>query len=130
MHVEQLREYCIAKKAVTEEFPFNQDTLVFKVMGKMFVMIALDRWEKEQTPVVLKMNPERVIELSESYESIFAGLQQGRSDDANYVHAKHWITIHTNQEVSDKEVFDFIDESYNWVVSNFPKKLKEEYQSL
>lgn len=130
MHIEQLREYCIAKKAVTEEFPFNQDTLVFKVMGKMFVMIALDRWEKGETPIVLKCNPERVIELSESYESIFAGLQQGRSENAKYVHAKHWITIHVNQEISDQEVFEYIDECYELVVNKFPKKLKEEYANL
>lgn len=130
MHLEQLREYCIAKKAVTEEFPFNQDTLVFKVMGKMYVMIALDRWEKGETPIVLKCNPERVLELSELYESIFAGLQQGRSEDAKYVHAKHWITIHVNQEISDREVFEYIDECYDLIVSKFPKKLKEAYANL
>lgn len=46
MHIEQLRNYCISKKGTTEEFPFDNDTLVFKVMGKMFIMVPLDRWEQ------------------------------------------------------------------------------------
>jgi predicted DNA-binding protein (MmcQ/YjbR family) len=71
-----------------------------------------------------------VLELSELYESIFAGLQQGRSEDAKYVHAKHWITIHVNQEISDREVFEYIDECYDLIVSKFPKKLKEAYANL
>jgi predicted DNA-binding protein (MmcQ/YjbR family) len=99
-------------------------------MGKMFVMIALDRWEKGETPIVLKCKPERVLELSESFESIYAGLQQGRSENAKYVHAKHWITIHVNQEISDREVFEYIDECYDSVVSKFPKKLNEAYANL
>ena len=130
MHIEQLREYCITKKGVTEHFPFDDVTLVFKVMGKMFVIIGLDRWERGKTPVVLKSDPERVLELSENYESIFAGMQQGRSENAKYVHAKHWITVHVNQEVADSSVFQLIDECYAYVVSKFSKKLKEEYAGL
>ena len=57
MHIEQLREYCIAKKGVTEHFPFDEVTLVFKVMGKMFLLVGLNSWEQGETKVNIKCNP-------------------------------------------------------------------------
>ena len=130
MHIEQLREYCIAKKGVTEHFPFDETTLVFKVMAKMFIIVPLDRWEKGEQVIVIKLDPEKAIELRESYESIIGGFQQGRKPDAKYVNVKHWNTVIVNQDVSDAQVFDLIRDAYQVVVDKLTKKLKAELENL
>lgn len=130
MHIEQLREYCISKKGVTEHFPFNDTTLVFKVMHKMFMMVPLDRWEKGEQNIVIKLDPEKAIELRENYESILGGFQQGRKPDAKYVNLKHWNTVIVNQDVSDAQVCDLIKDAYQVVVDKLTKKLKVELENL
>ena len=67
MNIEEFREYCLSKKAVTEEFPFDEQTLVFKVLGKMFSLSGL---EHQPTTANLKCDPERAIELREQYDGI------------------------------------------------------------
>ncbi|WP_347175067.1 MmcQ/YjbR family DNA-binding protein [Polaribacter uvawellassae] len=130
MHIEQLREYCISKKGVTEHFPFDDVTLVFKVMNKMFMMVPLDRWEKGEQNIVIKLDPEIAIELREANESILGGFQQGRKPEAKYVNVKHWNTVVVNQEVSDAQVFNLIKDAYQVVVNKLTKKLKAELESL
>lgn len=130
MHIEQLREYCISKKGVTEHFPFDNVTLVFKVMNKMFIMIGLDRWEEREKSIVLKLDPEQALELRASYESFIGGFQQGRKLDARYVNVKHWNTVIMNQEVSDTQVFQLIDAAYAIVVKGLTKKVKAELEDL
>ena len=121
MNIEQLREYCITKKGVTEEFPFDFDTLVFKVMGKMFALAPLSRWEQGSETINLKCNPERAIELREEYESINAGYHMSK---------KHWNTVTVNQDVNDELLYELIDHSYDLVVKGLTKKLKTELQNL
>ncbi|TCP28440.1 putative DNA-binding protein (MmcQ/YjbR family) [Tenacibaculum skagerrakense] len=121
MHVEQLRDYCIAKKGVTEHFPFDEVTLVFKVMGKMFALTGLDRWEKGEEKVNLKCDPDKSEELRAEYESINPGFHMNK---------KHWNTITLNIDVPDALVRELIDHSYDLVVSGLTKKLKEELKSL
>jgi len=117
MDIERIREHCIKKKAVTEEFPFDADTLVFKVLGKMFVIAPLDRWEKGEATVTLKCDPEYTIELREQYESIHAG---------PYVSNKHWNSVDIHKgELSPKFVKELIDHSYDMVVKGLPKKLRD-----
>jgi len=70
MNIEQIREYCLKKKGVTEDFPFDEDTLVFKVMGKIFLLASL---EKIPLQINLKCDPEFVVELRERYESVTPG---------------------------------------------------------
>ena len=130
MHIEQLRDFTIAIKGATEHFPFNETTLVFKVMNKMFMMVPLDRWEKDEQIIVLKLDPEKAIELRENYESILGGFQQGRKPDAKYVNVKHWNTVVVNQEVSDAQVCDLIKDAYQVVVDKLTKKLKDELENL
>lgn len=116
MNIEQLREYCIKKEAVTEEFPFDNNVLVFKVLGKMFVMAPLDTWEKGEASVTLKCDPEYTIALREQYESIFSG---------PYVSNKHWNTIAIYKgELQPKFVLELIDHSYDMVIKAMPKKLR------
>lgn len=130
MNIEQVREYCISKKGTTEEFPFDNDTLVFKVMGKMFIMVPLDRWERREEIIILKFDPEWALELREEYEGIIGGFQQGRKPDARYTRTKHWNTVVNNWDVSDQFVRELIDHSYDLVVKGFTKKLKQEFDQL
>jgi len=130
MNIEQLREYCNTKKGTTEEFPFDNDTLVFKVMGKMFVLVPLDRWEKGQELSVLKLDPEWAQKLREEYDGILGGFQMGRKPDAKYVYAKHWNTVENHKDVSSEFLRELIDHSYNIVIKGFTKKMKEELNNL
>ncbi|WP_218597662.1 MmcQ/YjbR family DNA-binding protein [Polaribacter sp. NJDZ03] len=122
MHIEQLRDFCIAKKGVTEHFPFDESTLVFKVMDKMFLLTGLNNWEKGESKVNLKCNPEKAIELREEYEGIIAGF---------YMNKKHWNTVSINSsDVPDNFVKELINHSYDLVVSGLTKKLQKELEEL
>lgn len=121
MNIEQFRNYCISKKGVTEHFPFDDNVLVFKVMNKMFALSGLDSWEKGEPKVNLKCNPDRAIELRETYESVKPGYHMNK---------RLWNTIILNQEVSDNLVFELINHSYDLIVNSLTKKLKNELESL
>lgn len=117
MHIEALREYCLNKKHVTEEFPFDEQTLVFKVMGKMFVICPLDSWEKGEASLTLKCDPDYTIELRGQYESIYPG---------PYVSNKHWNTVSLyTGELKPDFILHLIDHSYEMVVKGLPKKVRD-----
>ena len=117
MDIEQIREYCLSKKGTSEHFPFDEDTLVFKVMGKMFVIAPLEYWEKGEATITLKCDPDYTIELRDQYESIHPG---------PYVSNKHWNTIDIYKgELQPQFVLELIDHSYEMVIKGLPKKLKE-----
>lgn len=116
MDIEQLREHCLSKKGTTEEFPFDEHTLVFKVLGKMFVIAPLNKWEKEEATITLKCDPNYTIELREEYESIYAG---------PYVSNKHWNTISIYKgELKPQFIIELIDHSYDMVVKGMTKKMR------
>lgn len=117
MNIEEYRDYCLAKPGVTEGFPFNETTLVFKVMGKMFALTDIELFES----INLKCNPEKAIELREQYEGINPGYHMSK---------KHWNTVAVNSDVPRNLLFSLIDESYNLVVDSLTKKLKEELKNL
>ncbi|AFL81107.1 hypothetical protein Aeqsu_1623 [Aequorivita sublithincola DSM 14238] len=118
MNIEQFREYCIAKKGVTESFPFDDKALVFKVMDKMFALAGLD---SNPATANLKCDPERAIELREEYDgSIIAGYHMSK---------KHWNTIEI-ENVSPKLLTELIDHSYDLVVKGLTKKLQTELAAL
>ena len=122
MNIEQIRDYCLEKKAATESFPFDDNTLVFKVMGKMFAMIPLNKWEAGEASITLKCDPEYTIELRETYESVYAG---------PYVSNKHWNTLALfKNELSPNLVLELISHSYDMVVKNMTKKLRNELDNL
>ncbi|SDR71685.1 Predicted DNA-binding protein, MmcQ/YjbR family [Polaribacter sp. KT25b] len=122
MNIEELRDFCIAKKGVTEHFPFDNVTLVFKVMDKMFALIGLERWEKGEQKINLKCNPEKAEELRDKFEGIIPGFHMSK---------KHWNTVIINSsDVSDDLVKELINHSYSLVVSGLTKKLKEELHNL
>ena len=109
MNIEEIREYCLKKKAVTEEFPFDEETLVFKVMGKMFVLVPL---EKVPLQINLKCDPETAIELREQFESVQPGYHMNK---------KHWNTVIIDGSIPKKELFEWIDNSYELVVRGLKK---------
>jgi len=116
MNIEQIRNYCINKQATTEEFPFDESTLVFKVLGKMFLLAPLDRWEKGEATITLKCDPEYTVELREQYESIYAG---------PYLNNKHWNTIDIFKgDIEPQFILKLIDHSYEKVIEAMPKKLR------
>ncbi len=112
MNIEELREYCIAKKGATEEFPFDDVTLVFKVGNKMFALTSLD----EELRVNLKCEPGKAIELRENYSYVIPGYHMNK---------KHWNTILITEESNDKLIYSWIDDSYDLVVESLTKKEKE-----
>jgi predicted DNA-binding protein (MmcQ/YjbR family) len=117
MNIEKLREYCLKKKAVTEEFPFDEHTLVFKVLGKIFVMAPLDKWDIGEASVTLKCDPDYTTELREQYESIYAG---------PYVSNKHWNSVAIYKgELQPQFILDLIDHSYDMVIKGMTKKLRD-----
>lgn len=119
MNIESFRNYCLSLPGVEESFPFGEDTLVLKVMGKMFALASLSNpyfW------VNLKCDPDRAITLREEYESIIPGYHMNK---------KHWNTINFEfGELSDDLVVELTQHSYDLVVSKLAKKLKEELKNL
>ncbi len=118
MNIEELREYCLSLKAVTEHFPFDEVTLVFKVMDKMFALIPLDN---PQPQIALKCDPDWAIELREQYENIVS---------AYHFNKKHWNSVIISPKISTELLKDLIQHSYDLVVSGLPKKLQEELKNL
>ena len=122
MNIEEFRNYCISKKGVTESFPFDEHTLVFKVMNKMFALVGLNNWEKGEQKINLKCDPEKALELRGEYEGVISGFHMNK---------KHWNTVFINtSDVSDNLVVELINHSYDLVVKGLTKKLKEELNNL
>ncbi|WOD44622.1 MmcQ/YjbR family DNA-binding protein [Hwangdonia lutea] len=117
MNIEQLREYCLNKKGTSEAFPFDDNVLVFKVLGKMFVLTGLDSWEKGESAINLKGDPDYSEELRAQYSSIRPGYHMSK---------KHWNTVYIDEgELETKFVLKLIDHSYDMVLKTLPKKLQD-----
>ena len=114
MNIEEFRDYCLSKKYVTECFPFNTTTLVFKVAEKMFALSGL---EQHPSTVNLKCDPEKSIQLREEFEDIIAGFHMSK---------KHWNTISIEGNISNALIKELIDDSYNLVVKGMTKKRQKE----
>lgn len=79
MNIQQLYEFCLSKKGVSEHFPFDKDILVFKVGGKIFALTSLKDWEDNMPTINLKCNPERAIELRTEYEAVRPGFHMNKT---------------------------------------------------
>ena len=121
MNLETYYEYCLSKKGTTEHFPFDKDTLVFKVGGKMFALSSLLQWENGAPKVNLKCNPDYAQELRAQYDDI---------QPAFHMSKVHWNTIAINGEVPDKFVKELIDDSYTLVFKSLTKKIQSEILEL
>jgi predicted DNA-binding protein (MmcQ/YjbR family) len=121
MDIQQFYEFCLSKKGVTEHFPFDEETLVFKVGGKMFCLTSLKEWEKGTPSLNLKCNPERAEELRAEYEAIIPGWHMSKV---------HWNTVAFNSDVSDKMMRELINHSYELVFNSLTKKIQAEINEL
>ena len=117
MNIQQLYEFCLYKKGVTEHFPFDEDTLVFKVGGKMFCLTSLKQWELQEPSLNLKCDPDKAEELRAEYEAINPGYHMSK---------KHWNTVKMDHSISDQMIYLWVRESYDLVVDSLTKKLKVE----
>lgn len=119
MNIEQFRDYCLSKKGVAESFPFDEKTLVFKVMGKMFALTGL---EHIPARVNLKCDPERSIELREQYHELIT--------PGYHMSKLLWNTVVIDANVPHELILELIDHSYELVVEGLTKKLKAELAAM
>jgi predicted DNA-binding protein (MmcQ/YjbR family) len=117
LNAEQFRSYCLAKRGVTEEFPFGEQTMVFKVMGKMFALAGVTEFES----INLKCDPEQAVLLREEYPAVLSGYHMNK---------KHWNTVLMDGSLPDKLVKKWIDDSYKLVAAALPAKAKAELKGL
>ena len=113
MNIEEIRDYCLAKPGVTEDMPFSEDTLVFRVGEKLFLLTSLSQGDRFN----VKCDPELAIELREQHSEVQPGYHMNK---------KHWNTVHTNGNLSRKEICDMIDHSYDLVLKSLPKNIREQ----
>ncbi len=111
MNIEDYRSYCLAKPGTSEGFPFGENTLVFKVLGKMFALTDVDTFAS----VNLKCEPERAVELREQYPAVRPGYHMNK---------KHWNTVDMDGSLDDQMIYELIDHSYDLIVKSLPKKLQ------
>ncbi|MDZ7806031.1 MAG: MmcQ/YjbR family DNA-binding protein [Gracilimonas sp.] len=117
MNIESFYNYCSDLPGTTKEFPFDENTLVFKVMGKMFALTDVETFES----INLKCDPEKALELRIAFDEIKPGYHMNK---------KHWNTLTTSGSLTDDLIFELIDHSYKLVVEKLPRKLKEQLESL
>ena len=113
MDITEILMYCQLKKGALETFPFNLETLVLKVGGKMFALIPL---EKQPLTISVKTDPEWSAELREKYPQITG---------AYHMNKTHWNSV-VCEGLKKELIFQLIDYSYNLVVASLTKKKREE----
>ena len=117
MNVEEIRAHCITKKLATESFPFGPETLVFKVMDKVFLLLSLDSHPPQFNA---KNDPETSIQLREQYpDCIVPGYHMNKV---------HWNTIICDGTLSHNQLKELIDVSYNLIVKSLPKFKQKEFE--
>ena len=117
MSIDQLRTYALGKPGTSEDFPFGEDTLVFRVLGKIFALASLDTVPLR---VNLKCDPELAVELRERYEAVTPGYHMNK---------KHWNTVELDGSIPAREVERMIDHSYELVAKGLTKKQREDLAS-
>ncbi len=115
--IETIRDYCVSKNGATECFPFDDVTLVFKVMDKMFAVMPLD------TPgwLTLKCDPDYALELRDEFVEV---------EPAWHFNKRHWNQIDLNGNMKTEKIFDLIDHSYSLVVAKLPRSQREELKQM
>jgi len=113
MELQAVIDYCSSKKAVTQEFPFDDTTLVFKVSGKMFALMGLE----PPHGLNLKCDPIYAAALRQKYKGIIPGYHMNK---------KHWNTVNFDSDVPGRLICELIDHSYKLVAAKLPKSVKTE----
>ena len=118
MDIETLRTYCLQKKGTSEGFPFGEEVLVFKVMGKMFALTGL---MNIPLTVNLKCDPELAMELRERYEAVVPGYHMNKT---------HWNTVTLDGSIPKREILEMIDHSYDLIVKSLKKAEREKLAAM
>jgi len=116
MDLERFRTHCLGKQGVTEEFPFGEETLVYKVMGKMFCLTGVETFSS----VNLKVDPEQGVELREQYPAVQPGYHMNK---------KHWVTVLLDGSIPDRLLLQWVDISYDLVVRGLTKQQQSALRS-
>ncbi len=114
LELEDIRLYCLQKPGVTEDFPFGEDTLAFRVMSKIFMLTNLSN---SSTSINLKCDPERALELREQYASVKPGYHMNK---------KHWNTVSVDDTVDSSMIYEWIDHSYELVAKGLTKAQRDQ----
>ena len=117
MNIEEIRDYCLAKPGVTEGLPFGEDTLVFKVGEKLFLLTSISLGDSFN----VKCDPEQAIELRERHPEVQPGYHMNK---------KHWNTVHTDGNLTRKQLCDMIDHSYGLILKSLPRNIQAQIQTL
>ena len=127
MTLNGFRTYCLDKKGVEADFPFDDKTLVMRVMGKMFALTNISDYKEFGVPkpsfysINLKFDPDSIEDVRASYESVVPGYHMSK---------KHWSSVIMDGTIDDQQIKQWIDDSYTLIVSNMSKKLKQELDEL
>jgi predicted DNA-binding protein (MmcQ/YjbR family) len=113
VNIEELRDYCLQKPGATESLPFGDDTLVFKVGGKIFLLAGI----KDGNRFNVKCDPELAVELRERYTEVIPGYHMNK---------KLWNTVYMDGYLTYKQLHEMIDHSYKLIVESLPKKVRDE----
>jgi predicted DNA-binding protein (MmcQ/YjbR family) len=114
MELETFRNFCLGLAGVTEEMPFGESTLVYKVSGKMFALTDIDNFES----INLKCDPEMAVELRERYNAVLPGYHMNK---------QHWNTVLMDYSIADRQILQWTKDSYWLVVKKLPKKIRVHY---
>jgi predicted DNA-binding protein (MmcQ/YjbR family) len=117
MDIEKVRNWCLKKEGVSESLPFNEDIPVYKVMGKMFLLLNLF----PPVSINIKCDPELAVDLRERYDAVTPGFHMNKV---------HWNTIMFDGSIPNKYIYEWIDLSYNLVIQSLPKKEKEKFSNM
>lgn len=116
MDVETIRDYCLNKPATTEGLPFGNDTLVFKVAGKIFLLFSLELGNRFNA----KCDPELAVELRDKYPEVIPGYHMNK---------QQWNSVYIDGNLTDRQIKEMIDHSYDLIVAKLPKKVRDEIVS-
>jgi predicted DNA-binding protein (MmcQ/YjbR family) len=113
LNLEELRDHCLKKTGATEGLPFGDDTLVFKVGGKMFLLAGIQAGNSFNA----KCDPELAIELRERYTEVQPGYHMNK---------KMWNTVYLDGSLTQKLLIEMIDHSYDLIFNALPRKIKDQ----
>jgi predicted DNA-binding protein (MmcQ/YjbR family) len=113
LNVEELRDYCLQKSGVTEGMPFGNDTLVFRVGNKIFLLMSLNTGNRFN----VKCDPELAIGLRDRHAEVIPGFHMNKT---------HWNSVYTDGNLTNKQLCEMIDHSYSLILKSLPKVLQAE----
>jgi predicted DNA-binding protein (MmcQ/YjbR family) len=113
MDIIDLRTFCLSLSGSTEDTPFDEDTLVFRVHGKIFALTSISK----NDAVNLKCDPELSVELREKYNAVVPGFHMNKT---------HWNTVIFNLDLNDHELMKLVQHSYELIRASLPKKIRDE----